>query len=197
MTSQNNRRMKTETMVLGAIMTALVIVLQLLATFTAFFGPFSTAVALIPIILGAVMCGAGVGAWLGFVFGVVVLASGGAALFWAFDIPGTVITVLLKGSCCGLAAGLVYRLFFKLNRYAAVVAAAVTAPVVNTGIFLLGSAVFFLDDVTEIAAAAGSAETGMAVFFGFAFANFLIELLTNVLLSPVVIRLLDIRRKKA
>ena len=197
MTSQNNRRMKTETMVLGAIMTALVIVLQLLATFTAFFGPFSTAVALIPIILGAVMCGAGVGAWLGFVFGIVVLASGGAALFWAFDIPGTVITVLLKGSCCGLAAGLVYRLFSKLNRYVAVVAAAVTAPVVNTGIFLLGSAVFFLDDVAEIAAAAGSAETGMAVFFGFAFANFLIELLTNVLLSPVVIRLLDIRRKKA
>jgi len=195
MTSMSNRRMKTETMVLGAIMTALVIVLQLLATFTAFFGPFSTAVALIPIILGAVMCGASVGAWLGFVFGVVVLASGGAALFWAFDIPGTVITVLLKGTACGLCAGLVYKLFAKLNRYVAVIAAAIAAPVVNTGIFLLGSAVFFLDDVAEIAAAAGSTETGMAVFFGFAFANFLVELLTNVLLSPVVVRLLDIRKK--
>ena len=59
----NQKRMSTKTMVLGAIMTALVIVFQLLATFTAFFGPFSTAVALIPIAIGAIMCGPAVGAW--------------------------------------------------------------------------------------------------------------------------------------
>ena len=192
----NRRTMSTETMVLGAIMTAFVIILQLLGTYTAFFGPFSTAVGLIPIAIGAIMCGPGVGAWLGFVFGVVVLASGGAALFLAFDIPGTFVTVLAKGMLCGLAAGWVYKLLVKLNRWVAVVAAAITCPLVNTGVFLLGCAVFFLDDVEAIAAAAGSPETGMAVFIGFAVANFLLELGTNAVMSPVVVRLLNIRKNK-
>ena len=192
----NRRTMSTETMVLGAIMTAFVIILQLLGTYTAFFGPFSTAVGLIPIAIGAIMCGPGVGAWLGFVFGVVVLASGGAALFLAFDIPGTFVTVLAKGMLCGLAAGWVYKLLVKLNRWVAVVAAAITCPLVNTGVFLLGCAVFFLDDVEAIASAAGSPETGMAVFAGFAVANFLLELGTNAVMSPVVVRLLNIRKNK-
>ena len=62
----NQRRKSIKTLilnlVLGAVMTALVIVLQLLGTFTALFGPFATAVGLIPIIIGAAMCGVGVGA---------------------------------------------------------------------------------------------------------------------------------------
>ena len=187
--------MSTETMVLGAVMTALVIILQLLGSFTAFFGPFSTAVALIPIAIGAIMCGPAIGAWLGFVFGIVVIASGGAALFLAFDIPGTIVTVMVKGTACGLAAGLVYKLVSKWNRIVAAFAAAIVCPLVNTGLFLLGCAVFFLDDVVGIAEAAGSPETGMAVFIGFAMANFLIEILTNTLLSPVIARLLRIKKK--
>ena len=184
----------TQTLVLGAIMTALVIILQLMGNF-ALFGPFSTAVALIPIAIGAATCGIGIGAWLGFVFGVVVIASGGAALFWAFDIPGTIVTVLAKGTACGLAAGLVYKLLEKLNRYVAVVASSVVCPVVNTGVFLIGCAVFFLDDASQIAAAAGSTGTGMGLFIGFAMANFLIEVATNLILSPIIVRILDARKK--
>ena len=135
MVTKNNKRMSTKTMVLGAVMTALVIVLQLLGTFTAFFGPFSTAVALIPIVIGAAMCGVGVGAWLGLVFGLVVLISGGANLFLALDVLGTLVTVLVKGTACGLVAALVYRALEKFNRYIAVLAAAIVCPVVNTGIF--------------------------------------------------------------
>lgn len=191
----NRKRMSTETMVLGAVMTALVIILQLLGSFTAFFGPFSTAVALIPIAIGAILCGPAIGAWLGFVFGVVVIASGGAALFLAFDIPGTIVTVMVKGTACGLAAGWVYKLLKKWNSIVAAFAAAIVCPLVNTGLFLLGCAVFFLDDVVGIATAAGSPDTGMAVFIGFAMANFLIEIVTNTLLSPIFARLLKIKKK--
>lgn len=182
-------------MVLSAILTAFVILLQLLGTFTAFFGPFSTAVALIPIVIGAAMCGVGIGAWLGFVFGMTVLLSGGAALFLAFDIPGTLVTVLLKGTVCGLAAGLVYKLLQKFNRYVAVVAAAVTAPVVNTGIFLLGCLCFFMDDAEKIGAAIGSTEAGFGLFIALALANFLFELGMNIVLSPVIVRILNIKKK--
>ena len=191
----NRRGTSTGTMVLGAVMTAMVILLQLLGSFTAFFGPFSTAVALIPIAIGAILCGPAIGAWLGFVFGAVVIFSGGAALFWAFDIPGTIITVMVKGTACGLAAGLVYKWLKNWNGIVAAFAAAIVCPLVNTGIFLLGCAVFFLDDVVGIATAVGSADAGMALYIGFAMANFLIEIVTNTLLSPVFVRLLKIKQK--
>ena len=189
------KRMSTETMVLGAIMTALVIILQLLGSFTAFFGPFSTAVALIPIAIGAILCGPAIGAWLGFVFGVVVIASGGAALFLAFDIPGTIVTVMVKGTACGFAAGWVYKLLKKWNGIVAAFAAAIVCPLVNTGLFLLGCAIFFLDDAVGIATAVASPDAGMALFIGFAMANFLIEIATNTLLSPIFVRLLKIKKK--
>lgn len=186
---------KVEKMVLGAVLTALVIVLQLLATFTTFFGPFATAVALIPIGIGAILCGPVVAAWLGLVFGIVVLASGGANFFFVFDIPGAVITTLAKGLLCGLVAGLTYRLLERFNRLVASIAAAIVCPVVNTGVFLLGCAVFFLDDVVDIAAALGSAEVGMAVFVSLALANFLCELAASTVLSPLLVRLLEMRKK--
>ena len=62
MNINREQKFSTEKMVIGAIMTALVIVFQLLGTFTAFFGPFSTAVALIPIVIGAATCGAAIAA---------------------------------------------------------------------------------------------------------------------------------------
>ena len=196
MLQSKTRGMSTKTMVLGAIMTAFVIVLQLLSTYTTFFGPFSTAMALIPIILGAALCGAAVGAWLGLVFGAVVLLTGGAALFWIFSIPGSIITVLCKGLACGLAAGLVYRLLCRIHRLLAVLVAAVVCPVVNTGVFLLGCAVFFLPSADAIAEMLGLGVSGMAVFWALAMANFLLEMIVCVLVSPVILRLLTLAKKK-
>ena len=135
---------RTRRLVTAAMMTTLVIVFQLLATYTAFFGPFSTAIGLIPIAIGACICGPLVGAWLGLVFGIVVIATGGAALFFAFSIPGTIITVLLKGAGCGFIAGLAFKLFAPKLKFFAAIVASLLCPIVNTGIFLLGSAVFFM-----------------------------------------------------
>lgn len=191
----NKGKISTETLVMAAVMTALVIVFQLLGTFTAFFGPFSTAVALIPIVIGAALCGPWIGGWLGFVFGMVVLLSGGATLFFNYSIAGTIITVLVKGTACGLAAGLVYELLKKINRYVAVLASAIVCPVVNTGVFLLGGLAFFMDDAAEIASIVGLDASGFGVFLALAMANFLFELGMNIVLSPVSVRLLTIRGK--
>jgi uncharacterized membrane protein len=192
---KTNQKLQIEKLVLGAVMTALVIIFQLIGTFTAFFGPFSTAVALIPIVIGAAMCGVGIGGWLGLVFGIVVLASGGAALFMAYDIPGTIVTVLVKGLACGLAAGAVYKLLCKFNEFFAVLAAAVVCPVVNTGCFLLGCLCFFMDSADAIAAQLGGGVSGMDLFWALAMANFLIELGSNILLSPIIVRLLRLKKK--
>lgn len=194
----NTNKLSTKTLVLAAVLTALVIILQFMGAFVKL-GPFSISLVLIPIVIGAATCGTGVGAWLGFVFGVVVLISGDAAAFLAVDVPGTIITVLLKGTACGLVAGLTYKYTLKLvkNTYVAVIASAIVCPVVNTGIFLLGCLVFFLDTVASWAAAANlGGGTAHYMIFGLVGANFLVELAINIVLSPVITRLLNIRAKQ-
>ena len=196
MIRKQNKRMSTETMVLASLMTALVVVFQCLATYTAFFGPFSTAIGLIPIVIGAAMCGPLVGAWLGFVFALVVIFTGGANLFFMFSVPGTIITVLGKGIACGAASGLVYKLLKSFNKTVAAIASAIVCPIVNTGIFLLGSAIFFMPFADKIGELLGMEQAGFALFIAMAFGNFLFEIGMNAVLSPVIVRILDMRKKK-
>ena len=120
----NQNKQRTQQLALGAILTALVAVLQFLGAFIRF-GTFSVSLVLIPIVIGAALCGWKVGAWLGLVFGVTVLLSGDASLFLAVSVPGTVGTVLIKGIACGAAAGAVYKLFERRGRYLAVVLSAI------------------------------------------------------------------------
>ena len=189
----NTRKKQTETLVLGAILTALVIVLQLMGSFIRF-GIFSISLVLVPIVIGAAKCGWKIGAWLGFVFGAAVLISGDASAFLSVDVFGTILTVLVKGTACGLVAGLVYKLLEKYNRYLAVVAAAIVCPIVNTGVFLLGCVIFFLPTITEWGVAAGFTNAAAYMFLGLAGGNFLFELGANVVLAPVIIRVLNLRK---
>ena len=188
--SNRTNLMSTKKLVLGAALSAIVIVLQFMGAFIRF-GPFSVSLVLVPIVIGAAMCDWRIGAWLGFLFGVVVLASGDAALFLAINIPGTVITVLVKGTACGLVAGLVYKALERFNRYVAVVAAAIICPVVNTGVFLLGCVVFFMDTVTSWASGANVFAFMIVSFVGL---NFLVELAINMVLSPMIVRILNIKK---
>ena len=205
-----------------ALLTAVVVILQLLGSFIRF-GPFSISLVLIPIVVGAALYGAGAGAWLGFVFGLVVLLSGDASVFLVIHPLGTVLTVLLKGTAAGLISGLVYQGLSKAMRGSShsvtstdtdtasaapaadkktpagklvpVLVAAVVCPVVNTGIFLLSCRVFFFPTILEWAGALGFETAGKYLIFGMVGGNFLFELLFNIVLSPVILRLLQIRKK--
>ena len=189
-----SRKEKTKVIVLSAVLTALVVVLQLLGSFIRL-GPFSISLVLVPIVLGAATCGKGVGAWLGLVFGVTVLLSGDAAAFMSITVIGTVITVLVKGLLCGFIAGVVYRIFAKKNQYLAVLCAALVCPLVNTGVFLLGCVVFFLKTVAEWGAASGYTNVLGYMFLGLAGGNFLFELATNLILAPVILRVINYKDK--
>ena len=188
---QNAAQIRTLT--LGAILTAMVIVLQMLGQFIRF-GPFSISLVLVPIVIGAAMCGPKISTWLGFIFGVAVLMTDAAA-FLAISVPGTVITVLLKGMMAGLAAGLICKVFEKKNRTLAVILTAIVCPLVNTGIFLLGCVVFFLDTVTQWGVGAGFDNVGAYLIFGMVGINFLVEMAMNIFLSPVVVRLLNVGKR--
>ena len=190
-----NSRQKTEKLVLTALFTALVAVLAYVGGFIKIGSLASISLTLIPVVLGSALLGPLVGAWLGGVAGAVFFITADAAFWFGLSIPGTIITVMVKGIVAGLAAGLVYRATEKINRYLAIVLAAIVCPVVNTAIFLLGCLVFFMDTVTAMAQGEGMGLFAylIIVFVGF---NFVFELLSNLLLSPALLRLLSIKRDR-
>lgn len=179
-----------------ALLTAIVVVLQLVGSFIRF-GQFSVSLVLIPIVVGTALYGWKGGSWLGLVFGITVLVSGDAALFLNVNIAGTIITVLLKGVLAGLVSGLVYKALEEKNQYLGVVAAAVVCPLINTGIFLLGCLVFFMDTIRQMAEGAGfGSEVGTFMIVGLVGLNFVFELVVNMVLSPVIVRVVNIGKKE-
>lgn len=186
---------KTKQLVGVGIFTAIVVVLQLLGGAIRF-GTFSISLVLVPIVVGAAVYGWASGAWLGFVFGVTVLLTGDAAVFLAVNPLGTVLTVLLKGTLCGLAAGLVYKALRKKSRAAAIILSAIVCPVVNTGIFLLGCLLFFMETINSWATAAGFQNAGAYMIVGLVGLNFLLEVAVNVVLAPVISRLIKYGKKE-
>lgn len=207
MTNERTNREQILRLTYLAALTALVVILQLAGSFIRL-GMFSISAVLVPIVLGAAICGRMAGAWLGFVFGVTVLLSGDASAFLAVNPFGTVVTVLLKGALCGLVAGVVYRLVADIGKservagnraratmvkYGAVLLAAIVCPLVNTGVFLLGTFVFFWDTAS---AWAGSDVFMDVIYFLIGF-NWVFEIILNVVLVPVIIRLLGLVKIKS
>lgn len=171
-----------------AMLAAVTVVLQLAGSFI-HLGPFSVSLVLLPIVLGAVIGGPVGGGWLGLVFGVTVLLSGDAALFLGINPIGTVLTVLIKGILAGAVAGWLYNLIAKRNAIIASFAAAVVCPVVNTGMFLIGCRLFFMSWLSEQAAAEGVSSLTYAFLF-LVGGNFLFEFLVNLVLCPLLSRLI-------
>lgn len=196
---KNTNKLSTKTLVVGAILTALVFLLQYLGAFVRL-GPFSISLVLIPIVIGAATCGVGIGAWLGFIFGAAVLLCGDAAAFLAVNAVGTVITVLAKGTLCGFLAGLTYKGILKLvgakRSLIAVMTAAIVCPVVNTGVFLLGCLTFFMPTIAEWTAAAGlGGNVAQYMIFGLVGGNFLVELAANIIFAPAIVHIIKAVKK--
>ena len=183
----------TKTLVTYALLTAIVAVLQLLGSFI-HFGPFSISLVLMPIVIGGALCGPIAGAWLGFVFSVMVLFMDSSA-FMAVSVLGTVLTVIAKGTLAGYLSGLVYTLLKEKNEMLATFTAAFICPVVNTGIFLLGCKLFFMPQISEWAQGLGFENAAKYLIFGMVGGNFLFELVINMVLSPVIVRLVKMGKK--
>ena len=188
-----NTQKKTNVMVGLGLLTAIVIVLQVLAGAVRF-GVFTVTLVLAPIIVGAALYGWWAGAWLGFVFGVVVLIND-AGPFLAVNIPGTIVTCIMKGACAGIVAGIIYNLVSSKNKFMAVLLAGIAAPVTNTGLFLLGCVLFFMNTINEWAVGAGYPSAGKYLIFGMVGANFFVELIINLALSTAIVQIIGIAKK--
>ncbi len=196
--ARGRRSERVRRLVLLALFAALVAVLQIFLGQVKV-GPTSFSFVLVPIVMGAILLGPLAGAALGLVFGVITVAMGatGADPFTAALLAAqpvlTSLICLLKGTAAGFLSGVVYRAARgkapPASRRAtlASVAAAGTAPIVNTGIFIVGGATLLHDSI-----AAAGVPDGQSVLFFLAVVvagvNFLAELAVNLLLSPVLTR---------
>lgn len=170
-----------------ALLMAMVVVLQLLSAVIPPVGGFSISLVLIPIVLGAAVYGVRAGALLGATFGVIVTINcvtgadaGGAMVFQANPVL-CVLVVMSKGILAGMASGAVYQLLKKVNPYLAMLVAAIICPVVNTGVFIACMLLFFID---VLAAWAGGGDIIGYVLTGLVLANFVPELIINIVFSP-------------
>lgn len=181
-----------------AIFTAIIVVLQVLCTFVRF-GPFSITLALAPIIIGTAMYGKGAGAYLGGVFGAVVLVTGllgwdggTVMLLMGINPLGCVLVCLLKGVAAGFFAGLCYELIAKKNDKLGVLISGIVCPVVNTGLFIVGMLVFFFDTLSGWA---GGQNLLLYIIVGLTGINFLVELAVNIVLSSGITQIIRAGKK--
>lgn len=166
-------------------------------------GGLSLSLVLIPIVVGAVLYGPAAGALLGGVFGaaVSVMAIQGRLglltnMMVAYNPVVTVAVCMLKGVAAGFMAGLVAR---GLNQrpFVGIVLAAAVAPIVNTGIFLLGMLTVFRSVMMEFAAGLGMGDAD-ALYFAVVVlvgVNFIVEFAANLILAPAVSSIVKAVRK--
>lgn len=175
-----------------AVLTAIVLVLQLTGTGIKIPVPGTTSISLtlIPIVLGAMILGPVGGAWLGFMFGLVVYLMGatgadGFTFILFSEHPFlTALTCFGKGICAGLLAGLAYKALMKINPLVATFASAAIAPIANTGLFILG-ALTMSDTLSANFVADGSTVIYFLVI-GCAGINFIFEFILNMVVAPAL-----------
>lgn len=187
-------------MTLLAVLAAVVIVFQLIGGYLKI-GATSISIVLIPIVLGGVLLGPRAGAVLGFVFGAVTFFCGffGVDFFTNYLISvepfWTAVICFGKGTLAGLVPGLLYKFISNKNKFGATLVAAMAAPVVNTGLFILGG----LTVVAEALSGQFVAEGTTLVYFliiGCAGINFLVEFAVNVVMAPAIRAISDAAGKK-
>lgn len=197
MQNKDQKLLQSRKLALTALFTAIVTVLAYTGGYIKIGGLASVNLTLIPVVLGGALCGPAAGAWLGAVASFLFLASFTPDVMFWYDlsVPGTIITVMLKGTAAGFGAGWVYKLLEKSNRYLAVMVSAIVCPTVNTGIFILGCLTFFMDYVKKLAGSGKATAVFMCIITVFVGLNFVLELAANVIAAPAILRLINIRKK--
>ena len=189
----NSKFFTTKNVVLLGILTALLVVLNLLST--VFKVITNVNLTLIPIVLGALLLGVRGGLILGgisglmtFLFGVFAVDPFTNVLFTNSPVL-TFLTCVVKTTLAGGVAGFIYDLLKAKNKYVAVFVASAIVPIVNTLVFILGALAMY-----NVIATNFSQDVLYFLVITCAGVNFLIELAINLVVAPAihtVIKVLD------
>lgn len=185
-----------------AVLSALVIVFQMISSFVPISEGVSLNLTLVPIVLGGIIIGFFGGAFLGLLFAIIVvimsiamptgmmpliISNTGALVFFVFS-------TLIRGFVAGIVPALIFKLIAKKNAHVATFVAAALAPITNTAIFILSTLVIFgmipgLVDMTAL-------EFFKYLVITVSGINFLIELAINMILSPAIFTVVRVIQRK-
>lgn len=205
--ARKSQKQKTLELVQLAMLAALVVVLQIIsALIPPIGGMVSITLTLIPVVIGAILFGKKGGAILGFTFGLIVMINcitaldPGGNILWNANPILTALLCLLKGVLAGFVPAVVYsaisgkKTMSVTKKVFATALAAMLAPIVNTTTFVIGMLLFFKETLTIWA---GGQALIVYILLGLAGLNFLIEFIINIILTPAIIRIVDVVKKKA
>ena len=188
------RQERTRFLVTLAMLCALVFVLQFFGGLIPPIGVVNLSFVLIPIVIFALTLGVKGGLVLGLVFGGVVLLGllrGDFLTLLMFEAHPiiTVALCLLKGAAAGVIPALIYKspLRKKCPRITVFVASA-SAPIANTGIFLLGT-LFFVNEITGVVAQDGGTFASF-ILVSILLCNFVAEFVLNLVACPAILRVI-------
>ena len=151
----------TKTIVITGLLLALEIIFQLIGNYLQI-GPANINISLVPVVIAGFVGGPISAAILGFFNGIMALLSPSTIGFFMPMSPvGTVVVCLLKCTVAGVISSLVYHTI--KNKHFATPIASALVPIINTGLFILGS----------------------FIIIGVVGWNFLIELGTTLVLSTL------------
>lgn len=196
----------TQTVQLSMLI-ALIVVLQLIsALIPPIAGTVSITLTLVPVVVGAILFGKKGGLVLGFTFGFIVLVNcitaldPGGNILWSANPFLTALICFAKGIAAGVVPAFIYELVKGKNadvssgrKYISSLFAAMSAPIVNTGLFVIGMLLFFMD---TLKAWAGGTGVVTYIILGLAGINFLVEFLINIILTPAISRIVDVVKNK-
>ncbi len=185
-----------------AILLALVIVLQIWGSAINIAGT-SINLTLIPVVLGSIILGPVSGMLLGMAVGVVITINAltGVDVFTNFLYQSspvmTFLIIFVKGSLSGLIPGLIFKALNKKPLLATVVSA-LSAPIINTGIFVIGALIISgtIGDFMASANITGQTVTYF-IIIGCAGINFIVEFIINTVLAPAIFRVIKAIDKSA
>ena len=185
-------------MVLMACLISIVIIFQLMGSFIKI-GATNVSLVLVPIVLGSILLGPTGGAILGTAFGIVVLVAGingvdgFTFILWQNQPLETAILCIGKGLLAGLCSGLIYKALKNANEVVALFAASAIAPIVNTGLFILGG-LFMVNETLTSNFVDGTTLVYYLVILCAGF-NFIAEFILNIVVSPALKTIINLGKK--
>lgn len=186
---------KTKKFVEMTILVALVIVLQTLGS-NIKIGAVSISLVLIPIVIGGALYGIRFGAALGGVFGLITFFAGLAGsdgftnLLINMHPIGAPVLCLGKAVAAGAGSALIFKALKPKNSKLAAVVASAAAPVINTGLFIIGMLI-----MKDVVVHPDVNPDGLgAIYFLFivcAGINFIIEFIINVVCLSAIYQIIS------
>lgn len=194
----NSKFFSAKNVALLGILIALVIVLQLFASAIPMFG-VTLNFSLIPIAFAGIMLGWIGGAIVGFSCGLVVFITMAVigqepSTAYLFQASPVILTVMCIGktTVAGIVSGILYKIISRKNVHIAVCLSALVIPIVNTAIYLIGIVLMKEHAALFMGLTNSSASVVFSVVFGLIWLNFVLEMIINVIFTPMIYRVIRV-----